>query len=66
MNCNIKTADGRIGLDPIVYTSKPAKTSDFINAQEIERAFYEPQNLIEEFTQIFTKAKRNLSNMFQQ
>ena len=66
MNCNIKTTNGKIGLDPIVYTLKPAKTSDFINAQEIERAFYEPQNLIEEFTQIFTKAKRNLSNMFGQ
>lgn len=66
MNCNIKTSNGKIGLDPIVYTLKPAKVSDFINGQKIERAFYEPQNIIEEIKQIFTKAKRNLSNMFGQ
>lgn len=64
MNCNIKTTSGNIGLDSIVYKLKPAKKSDFINSQEIERAFYEPQNIVEEIVQIYTKAKRNLSNIF--
>ena len=64
MTCNIKTENGNIGLDPIVYTIKPAKASDFTNSTEVERAFYEPQNIFEKIIQIFKKAGKNLSNIF--
>ena len=64
MTCNIKTVNGNIGLDPIVYTIKPAKYSDFENSTEVEEAFYEPQNLFEEILQIFKKARRNIANIF--
>ena len=64
MTCNIKTEGANIGLDPIVYTIKPAKISDFENSIEIENTFYEPQNLFQEIIQIFKKAGRNLVNIF--
>ena len=65
MTCNIKTENGNIGLDPIVYTIKPAKASDFTNSTKVERAFYEPQNIFEKIIQIFKKAGKNLSNIFE-
>lgn len=66
MTCNIKTEDENIGLDPIVYTIKPTKQSDFENSIEIENAFHEPQNLFEEIIQIFTKAGTNLADIFKE
>ena len=64
MTCNIKTEDGNIGLDPIVYTIKPTKSKDFENSTELENAFYEPQNILQSILQIFKKAGRNLSMIF--
>lgn len=63
MNCNIKTSNGKIGLDPIVYTLKPAKESEFTDSQAIESAFFEPQNILQEITQLFKKVKTNITNM---
>ena len=39
MNCNINSNAGKIGLPEEVYTLKPAKQSDFVNAYEIKDAF---------------------------
>ena len=64
MTCNIKTEDGNIGLDPIVYTIKPAKAKDFEKSIEIENAFYEPQNILQSILQIFKKAGRNIVDIF--
>lgn len=64
MTCNIKTNKGNIGLDPIVYTIKPTKSTDFQNSTVIENTFYEPQNVFEKIVQIFKKAGKNLSNIF--
>ena len=64
MTKNIKSTKGNIGLDPIVYTIKPAKPSDFTYSTEIKRAFYEPQNIFERIAQIFKKAGRNIAIIF--
>lgn len=64
MTCNIKTEDGNIGLDPIVYTIKPTKEKDFENSIEIENAFNEPQNIFQSIIQIFKKAGENLVEIF--
>ena len=62
MTHNIKLGDGTVGLDPIVYTLKPAKKSDFDESTKVE-AFYEPQTIMEELVQIIKKAKKNLGNI---
>ena len=65
MNCSIKTSNGNIGLDPIVYTLKPAKESDFENSTVLENAFHEPQNIFQGIAQIFRKAGRNIGKIFE-
>ena len=64
MNCTIRSSEGMIGLDPIVYTLKPAKKSDFVNSKTLENAFYEPQNIIQEIVQIYEKVKNNIIAIF--
>ena len=63
MTCNIDSANGKIGLNPVVYKLKPAKESEFKNSIILDDAFNEPDNIIEEFFNIIKKAKRNISNM---
>ena len=59
MTKSIKTENGYIGLDEIVYTLTPPAESDF--KYSIEKEFYrEPQNVIEEIRNLF----RNIGNMF--
>ena len=64
MTCNIKSGNGNIGLDPIVYSIKPTKESDFTYSTEIQNAFYEPKNVFQATIQIFRKAGRNISRIF--
>lgn len=66
MNCRIQTSSGYIGLDEIVYTLKPAKNSNFENSSEVEDAFYEPENFIEEIAQLFRNLVRNISLIVEQ
>lgn len=63
MNCNIKTSSDSIGLNPIVYTLKPAKQADFIESNIVEDVFYEPQNIVQEVIQIFEKVKIGFNHM---
>lgn len=62
MNKNIKTSNGYIGLPEQVYTLKPAKNLDFKNSYKIEE-FYEPQNLLEDFKQLFKNVVNNIKNI---
>lgn len=58
MTKKIKTENGYIGLDEIVYTLTPPAESDF--KYSIEKEFYkEPQNVIEEIRNLFD----NIGNM---
>lgn len=47
MNCQIKSAEGNIGLNPEIYTKKPAKLTDFEISNKLEY-LREPENIIEE------------------
>lgn len=64
MTSNIQTENGKIGLDPVAYTIKPAKESNFVNSIEVKNAFNEPQNIIEKVIQIFKKAWKNITHIF--
>ncbi len=59
MTCNIKTENGKVGLDEIVYTLTPPAESDF--KYSIDIAFNEePQNIIEEIRGLL----KNIGRMF--
>lgn len=47
MNCEIKSSEGKIGLNPEIYTKKPAKITDFENPNKLED-LKEPDSIIEE------------------
>jgi len=66
MTCNIKSENGLIGLDKIVYTLKPAKMSNFTYSNKLNNPFNEPQNIIEELQLIIKKVKQNIEIMLNQ
>ena len=57
MNKNIKTTHGNVGLPEEIYILKPAKSSNFNYAYDMQM-FKQPENIIEEIREIFT----NLTN----
>ena len=59
MNKTIRTTSGNIGLEPEVYTLKPAKNSNFEYSYKLNE-FKEPENIIEEIRQIFKNLINNL------
>jgi len=60
MNKEIKTSDGNIGINPEIYTKKPAKTSDFEFSSKLDY-LNEPQNIIEEIRSMFGKVIKMFS-----
>lgn len=63
MTKNIKTQDGYIGLDEIVYTLTPPAESDF--EYSIEKDFYnEPENIIEEIRSLFANIGKIFANNY--
>lgn len=60
MNKEIQTTSGNIGLPPEVFSLKPAKNSDFNYSYEIEDAFKQPENIIEEIIEIFSNIGRKI------
>lgn len=57
MNQDILTTSGKIGLPEEIYSLKPAKNSNFVDSNEIEDVFIEPENIIEGIIEI-------ISNLF--
>ena len=62
MNCEIKTNQTKIGLDPKVYQLKPNHRKDFEFSTEL-KGFEEPQNLLEELKMLFRHAIININQM---
>ena len=62
MNQEIQTSNGNVGLPNEIYTLKPAKKSNFENAQVLE-VYKEPENIIEEIQGIFNNLFRNIELM---
>ena len=60
MNKEIQTTSRNIGLPPEVFSLKPAKNSDFNYSYEIEDAFKQPENIIEEIIEIFSNIGRKI------
>ena len=60
MNKEIKTESGTIGLPSEIYTKKPVKVSDFTYSRQIKEALKEPENIIEELSNIVHK----ITNVF--
>ncbi len=65
MNQNIQTATKKIGIPAEIYTKKPAKTTDFEYSRQLDDCFHEPENIIEEFSNILQRV-RNLFSMVKQ
>ena len=61
MRCNIDSNVGKIGLDQIVYKTKPIQLSDFNYAHEIEFENV-PHNIIDIVSQIISNFKQVMSN----
>lgn len=61
MMCNIPSKDGKTGLDPIVYETKPVQMSDFDYSQEVEFE-QEPHNIIDVASQIIGNIKAVMAN----
>ena len=59
MNCNIQALNQKVGLDSIVYTLKPAKSSNF-KYSYIIKEFKEPENIIEYIRQLCKNITRNI------
>lgn len=57
MNQEIQTKEGKIGLPSLIYTKKPAKSTDFSYSRQIN-ALKEPENIIEELNNIWNKMKK--------
>lgn len=57
MNQEIETIAGKIGLPSMIYTKKPAKTTDFVYSYELEN-LKEAENIIEEFHILWNKIKK--------
>lgn len=54
MNCEIQSSNGNIGLNPEIYTKKPAKITDFEISNKLEY-LKEPENIIEEMKYLVDK-----------
>ena len=63
MTKSIKTDEGYIGLDEIVYTQTPPAESDFEYSEVIDY-HNEPKNIIEEFTQLFSNLGKVITNSY--
>ena len=64
MNKEIQTTNGNIGLPPEIFSIKPAKNSDFNYSYELQNAFKQPENIIEEIIEIFNNIRRKLQLVF--
>ena len=64
MNKEIQTTNGNIGLPPEIFSIKPAKNSDFNYSYELQDAFKQPENIIEEIIEIFSNIGRKLQLVF--
>ena len=64
MNKEIQTTNGNIGLPPEIFSIKPAKNSDFNYSYELQNAFKQPENIIEEIIEIFSNIGRKLQLVF--
>ena len=64
MNKEIQTTNGNIGLPPEIFSIKPAKNSDFNYSYELQNAFKQPENIIEEIIEIFNNIGRKLQLVF--
>ena len=60
MNKEIQTTNGNIGLPPEIFSIKPAKNSDFNYSYELQDAFKQPENIIEEIIEIFDNLGRKI------
>ena len=54
MNKNINTVSGKIGLPKEIFTKKPVKASDFEYSHKLSE-LKEPENIMEELNNLFTK-----------
>ena len=61
MNGIIPTDEGYIGLPSKIYTLKPAKSTDFIYSNKLDK-LDEPKNIIEEINSVIYKVKRLFEN----
>ena len=57
MNGTIKTNKGYVGLPSEIYTLKPAKSTDFVYSNKLNK-LDEPKNIIEEIKSVIYKIKR--------
>ena len=64
MNKEIQTTNGNIGLPPEIFSIKPAKNSDFNYSYELQNAFKQPENIIEEIIEIFNNIRIKLQLVF--
>ena len=64
MNKEIQTSNGNIGLPPEIFSIKPAKNSDFNYSYELQDAFKQPENIIEEIIEIFNNIRIKLQLVF--
>lgn len=64
MNKNISSSNGYVGLPKEVFYLKPAKNSDFKYSYMLKE-FKEPENIIEEVTQLFKNVVNNVRNIIQ-
>ena len=64
MNKEIQTTNGNIGLPPEIFSIKPAKNSDFNYSYELQDAFKQPENIIEEIIGIFSNLGRKVQLIF--
>ena len=64
MNKEIQTTNGNIGLPPEIFSIKPAKNSDFNYSYELQNAFKQPENIIEEIIGIFSNLGRKVQLIF--
>lgn len=63
MNKDIKTASGKIGLPPEIYTLKPAKNSNFNYSYQMKEEFKEPENIIEEIKELIDNLINKLKGL---
>ncbi len=61
LNCEISSSSGRIGLNPEIFTKKPAKLTDFNLSIELPY-LKEPANIFEEIGIMFSKLIKMFSN----
>ena len=57
MNGTIQTDEGYIGLPSEIYTLKPAKSTDFVYSNKLNK-LDEPKNIIEGINSVIYKIKR--------